>query len=389
MTPGPDTTARWIDTREGFAEVVAELEGVGRVAIDTEFHRERTYYPKLALLQLAWEPDELALIDPLAVDAADLAKVLDSDTTIVLHAASQDLEVLRLATGTVPRRLFDTQVAAGFVGFSNPSLALLHSALLDIELDKGSRMTDWLVRPLSAKVLDYAADDVRHLLEIHDRLVADLKARDRLEWAVAEFHGELDHASGMRDPDEAWRRVKDVRRLHGRAAGVARAVATWREKRAADLDVPVRFVLGDMALVNIAQHPPKDVAALGKIRGVDARSLKGPGADALLEAVAEGLRRGAPKPDADRRPTTKGSLRPAVTLLSSWLSQFAKELAIDTQLIATRNDIEDFVNGGNRGRLASGWRHELVGRPMQRLLDGEAALAYERGRGIVLEARQP
>ena len=336
MTPGPDTTARWIDTRKGFAEVIAELEGVGRVAIDTEFHRERTYYPKLALLQLAWEPDELALIDPLAVDAADLAKVLDSDTTIVLHAASQDLEVLRLATGTVPRRLFDTQVAAGFVGFSNPSLALLHSELLDIELDKGSRMTDWLARPLSAKVLDYAADDVRHLLAIHDRLVADLKVRDRLEWAVAEFHGELDRARGMRDPDEAWRRVKDARRLRGRAAGVARAVATWREKRAADLDVPVRYVLGDMALVNIAQHPPKDVPALGKIRGVDARSLKGPVADALLEAVAEGLRRGAPKPDAHGRSSTKGSLRPAVTLLSSWLSQFAKELAIDTQLIATR-----------------------------------------------------
>jgi len=382
------TTPRWVDTDTALAEVVDQLADAPAFALDTEFHRERTYFPKLALVQLSYEPDQLVLIDPLAVDLAPMAEVLESDTTVVIHAASQDLEVLRLATGTVPRNLFDTQIAAGFVGYSNPSLAVLHTGLLDIALNKSDRLTDWLVRPLPEQVLAYAADDVRYLLQIHERLVAELTADERLEWALSECDLERARGAETKDPDEAWRRVKGAGRLRGRPAAVARSVAAWRERRAAELDIPVRHVLGDLALVSIAQRPPRDAAALAKVRGVDSRALKGDSATGLLEAVAAGQQAEPPARESKGPRRTDANLGPAVALLSSWLTQYAHELRIDTQLLATRKDIEHFVEHTGRGRLADGWRRDLVGRPMQDLLDGSAALAFDAERGIVLEPRR-
>ena len=387
MTVGADTNVQWVDTASGLDEVIAKLDGVPTVALDTEFHRERTYFPKLALVQLAFEPDQLVLIDPLAVDIAPFAQVLESDTTILLHAASQDLEVLRLATGTVPRHVFDTQIAAGFLGYSTPSLATLHANLLGIQLNKSDRLTDWLVRPLPASVLDYAADDVRYLLTLHERLLSDLEARGRLEWATEECEYARERGSDVRDPNEAWRKLKGAGRLKGRTAAVAQFVAAWRERRAAEIDIPVRHVLGDLALVSIAQRPPHDAAALGKVRGVDARSLRGDAAKGLLAAVAEGEQADPPGRSGPRQPKPDENQRPAVALLSSWLTQYAHELQIDAQLIATRTDIEHFVEGAGRGRLADGWRRDLVGDPMQELLDGKAALAFDPQQGIVLEPR--
>lgn len=387
MTIGSTTAIEWVDSQAAFDDVLGRLEDAATVALDTEFHRERTYFPKLALVQLAFEPDELVLVDPLQVDLTPFATVLESDTTIVIHAASQDLEVLGLATGAVPRRLFDTQIAAGFLGWSNPSLATLHADLLDVRLNKADRLTDWLVRPLSASVLDYAADDVRYLLTLYDRLVGDLDHRDRLAWALDECELERARGSNGRDPDEAWRKLKGAGKLRGRTAAIARSVAAWRERRAAELDIPVRHVLGDMPLVSIAQRPPKDRDGLAKVRGLDARSLKGETLTGLLRAIEDG--RTAEPPARDPRPARKPDerLRPAVGLLSSWLTQRAHELRIDTQLLATRHDLEAFVEGSGRGRLADGWRRELVGEPMRALLEGRAALAFDLDRGIVLEER--
>jgi ribonuclease D len=378
---------RWVDDDATFAEVVEQLAEADSIALDTEFHRERTYFPQLALLQLAWDPDQLVLVDPLAVDLRPLAEVFESDTTIVLHAASQDLEVLRLATGTVPRRVFDTQVAAGFVGFATPGLSVLHDRLLGLSLGKADRLTDWLVRPLGERALDYAADDVRYLLRIRDRLVADLTARGRLEWAAEECDEQRARSLHVRDPEQAWLRCKEARSLTGRSAAVARAIGAWREHRAAELDIPVRYVLGDLALVSIAQRPPESVAALRKVRGVDGRGINDAAAESLLLAVAEGVASEAPVVRNRREASIERELRPAVALLSSWISQYAKELDIDTALLATRHDIEEAVSGSGEGRLADGWRHDLIGRPMGQLLSGEAALAFDRRRGIVLEPR--
>ena len=230
-------------------------------AIDTEFHRERSYFPKVALIQIN-NGSEIVLIDPLAVDPEPLAERLLSDGVAVLHAASQDLEVFQHWAGVIPNQIFDTQLAAGFTGLSTPSLAALHDRVLQLSLPKTSRLTDWLARPLTSDQLDYAASDVLHLLELRDRLAADLESRGRLQWAQDEFEAMRVTPRGQREPEDAWRRIKAVRQLKGASLGAARLLAAWRERKAAEVDQPVRFILSDLALVGIAQRRPKNVDQL-------------------------------------------------------------------------------------------------------------------------------
>jgi ribonuclease D len=383
--PTSDERAEWIDDDQRFREVVEELTQVEAFAVDTEFHRERTYFPQLALLQLAWG-ERIALIDPLAVDLAPFAEALEGPAVTVMHAASQDLEVLDLACGALPRQLFDTQLAAGFAGHSLPSLAALVERFHKVHLPKGDRLTDWLRRPLGADQRRYAAADVEYLLALRATLEADLRSRGRLEWARDECEALRRRGRVTRAPEDAWLRIKEARSLRGEAAAVARSVAAWRERRAAELDQPVRFVLSDLAVVGIAQRRPTTAAELRRVRGVDDRHAKGAIGDAILEAVVQARnttvpRSAAPSFEVDR------SLRPAVSLVAAWVSQLARDLEIETSLLATRADIEALLAGDPAARLATGWRADVVGEPIRRLVDGDAALAFD-GRGtLVLEDR--
>ena len=376
---------RIVDSQADLDPVVDALLEQTRYALDTEFHRERTYWPKVALVQIAW-PGDLVLIDPLAVDLAPLRAVMDSDALAVLHAASQDLEVLELATGAVPRRLFDTQIAAGFLGMSTPSLASLHERELGVQLPKSNRLTDWLERPLGKAQLDYAASDVDRLLEIHDRLSEQLESRGRVQWAEAECEIMRTRWRGPRDPDEAWRKIKEARHLKGRALTIARSVAGWRERRAAEIDQPVRFVLSDIAVVGVSQAAPTDLESLAKVRGVDKGVAKGALGPAILAAVAEGVASDWRPPRPPRRPADAQDLRPAVALVAAWVNQLARDRALDPALLATRADVEAIVRGDDDARLATGWRAELAGGPIRRLVSGDAALAFEDG-AVVLEER--
>jgi len=375
-----------ISSRETLDAVVSRLSTEPVYALDTEFHRERTYFPKLALVQVAWRGG-LALIDPLAVDMSPLTAVLKGDAIAVVHAADQDLEVLELACGTVPTRLFDTQIAAGFVGMSSPSLATLYERALGIRVPKADRLSDWLARPLSDTQIDYAASDVAHLLDVHDKLVVQLEERGRLAWAEAECEQVRLRARGARDPNEAWRRIKEARQLKGRAHAVVQAVAAWRELRAADLDVPPRYVMPDLAVVTIAQRPPRTAAELHKVRGLDDRHLRGRQSDELLAAVAEALERPAERREDQPPRDLDRELRPAVGLVAAWVSQLARNLEIDAALLATRADLEGLLRGDEDARLAEGWRAEIVGEPVRRLVDGEAALAFNGKGELVLEER--
>jgi len=379
------TDHRIVDTREALQEVVEALESEPRFALDTEFHRERTYWPKVALVQIAW-PGDLVLIDPLAVEMGPLAAVFDDETVVVAHAAAQDLEVLENCCGAVPARLFDTQLAAGFLGMATPSLAALHERELGLQLPKSSRLTDWLVRPLGAAQLDYAASDVANLLEIHDRLTEQLTKRGRLSWAEAEFELLLARDRGPRDPDEAWRRIKEARHLRGSAVSVARSVAGWRERRAAEIDQPPRFVLADMAVVGVAQSAPRSGEDLARVRGVDRGMTRGQLGEQILEAVGEGLALDWRPPRPQRRSVDGRELRPAVALVAAWVNQVARDRDLDPALLATRADVEALVRGDDDARLASGWRADLAGGPIRRLVSGDAALAFEGG-SVVLEER--
>jgi ribonuclease D len=376
----------------GLQAVVSRLRSVDRYALDTEFHREKTYWPRVALVQIAWPegpagPAGLALIDPQAVDLAPLAEILAGQATMVAHAAEQDLEVLQLACGCGPGRLWDTQVAAGFAGHGSASLASLSSAYLGLDVAKGDRLTDWSVRPLSASQLRYAAADVDHLIELADLVTADLDARNRRAWAEEECELLRTRRLGGNDPARAWWRLRDARQLRGAARGVAQEVTAWREERARRLDIPVRHVLPDLALQSIAHRPPATAAALAAVRGLDSRFLRGDAGAGILAAAERG-RHLAPGdlqlPPADEVPK---EMRPAVALAMAWMAQLARDEAVDPTLLATRSDVVALLRGDPAARLASGWRAGLAGTALQRLVAGEAALAFDGAGGLVLEAR--
>lgn len=379
-------THRLIEDADAFAEVVEALLGATEYAVDTEFHRERTYFPTVALVQIKWD-DEIVLVDPLVVDLKPLAPVLDGPGLAVMHASSQDLEVLQRACGTVPSRLFDTQLAAGFLGFTTPSLASMAERILGVDLPKASRLTDWLRRPLGEDQQVYAASDVDHLLELARLLREELDRVGRLAWAEEECEELRARGWGPPDPADAWLRLKEGRSLKGRARNVAREVAAWRERRAAELDQPVRHVLSDLAIVGIATNPPKSLEQLRRIRGLDERNARGKLGEDLLAAVERG--REAPE-DASRPPRRDDvdrDQRPAVALVSAWLSQLGRDLRIDPMLLATRSDLGAFLGGDPEARLAHGWRRELLGEPVRRLLAGEFALAFDGKGGLALERR--
>ena len=375
-------TYRWISSSEDVAEYVDRLLVEPRYALDTEFHRERTYFPKLALVQILGA-GEIVLIDPLACDLSPLVKLFHSPVLAVLHAAQQDLDVLHHSVRAVPQRMYDTQIAAGFLGYSTPSLVSLLHGELKVDAAKGDRLTDWLRRPLTADQCEYAASDVAHLFELHDRQVARLDAEGRMAW-VEEACEELRRkpVSGT-EPEQAWTRLKDVRVLKPRARGVARAVAAWRERRAMSIDAPVRQVLPDLAILGIAQKQPRTVQELAHARGVDDRHTRGVIGKELIEAVAEGLATEAHLPPPDGEELDR-SLRPAVTLVSAWVSEVARQEHIDTALLATRSDLVAFLRGDRDARLANGWRHELLGDGIRRLVTGRAAITFDGKGGLHL-----
>ncbi len=370
---------RWVDDQAQLDEIAATLTGVPRYALDTEFHRERTYYPRLALVQIAWEApsgQELVLIDPLAVDIGSLGTVFESEACCVFHAAQQDLDVLTHAVGSVPRRMVDTQIAAGFVGYGTPSLVSLLQGEIGITPAKGDRLTDWLRRPLSDSQRQYAAADVEYLLPVFDRLVEQLSELDRVEWAEEACRELQQRPVSGADPDAAWLRLKDARALRPRGRAVAQAVAAWRERRAMRTDVPVRQVLPDLAILGIAQRAPSSPKELAQARGVDERHSRGAIAEEILEAVRVGRTAEPPvappsNDDLDRK------LRPAITLISAWVGQLARDERIDTALLATRSDIVAFLRGDRDARLGSGWRAQLVGEGIRGLVGGTAGLTFD------------
>tara|TARA_Y100000992_G_scaffold161328_1_gene108044 strand:+ start:501 stop:1676 length:1176 start_codon:yes stop_codon:yes gene_type:complete len=375
-------TLEVIDDQDALLAIVKELLDVEIFAIDTEFHREKTYYPKLALLQLRWA-DRIAILDPLDLELTKLAPVFSSNSLAVFHAGSQDLEVLHRATGAVPCNIFDTQIAAGFVGMRTPSLASLHENLLGIKLSKGDRLTDWLQRPLTDSQLEYAASDVRYLLDLYQELISRLGDLDRLTWATAEFDSFLDKRQKSIDPSEAWQRIKEAKHLNKNSRGVAQALAEWREVTAQKNDIPNRYVMSDLALVGLAQRKPTSLGDLRNIRGLDSSQFQGDKGRHLLKIVGRGLNADPPRLLKNHKRPLKPELRPAVTLLSAWLTQIAADKNIDPALLGSRSDIEELLRGESDCKLRQGWRQQEVGEQIDNLLNGKSSLAFDDGRLVI------
>ncbi len=378
------TTHVWIDKDSELEGLRDRLIDHPRVAIDTEFHRERTYFPELALLQIG-SPDGVYLIDPLRCDVGILAPVLDSSVLWIAHAAQQDLEVLHLATGVTPRNLFDTQIASGFIGMSTPSLSALVSSTLGVNLSKGDRLTDWLRRPLTPAQCAYAANDVLHLDAVYEKVTEELIGLDRLGWAEEACAESLSRRQESTS-DDAWLRVKDARSLKGEARGVARSVARWRDERARQLNVPVRRVLSDMALVSIAQQVPTSANELLGLRGIDGRLSHGSDVNEILAVVASGRTEVVSLPNGSGEEIDK-RLKPAVNLMTAWISELARLHRIDATLLGTRADVDALLRRDESCRLLSGWRRDIVGSDLEDILNGRAGLSFD-GKGHLRLIRQ-
>ncbi|HEY8517146.1 MAG TPA: HRDC domain-containing protein [Candidatus Binatia bacterium] len=379
------TKPLWIDDAEGLERLVDTVVSEPAYGLDTEFHRERTYFPHLALVQLSWSSG-IAVIDPIAVDVAPLRRLLESPGLMICHAAEQDLEVLWLACGTRPSRLFDTQIAAAFVGLGFAALGRLVTALTGATLAKGDRLTDWTRRPLDESQIAYAAADVEHLLPMHRALVERARAAGTLAWIEEECENLRLKVAGPPEAETAWWRIKGSRSLRGKARGVAQEVAAWRERVAMARDIPPRFVLPDLALAGIVQRPPRTREQLAKVRGLEPRHVRGAIADEIFAAIERGLAldpkdlrlpaRGEPPVDED--------VGPSVALGLALIAQIAAQRRIEPSLLGTRADVQLLAAGRRTGRLSTGWRAELAGTALRRLLAGEAALTGDGNGGVRL-----
>lgn len=367
----------------GLARAVEVLTGAPVLAIDTEFMRERTYYARLCLVQIA-SSDDVVLIDalPFGGRLPALAPLLSDPASVkVVHAGSQDIEILLRSTGATPTPVFDTQVAATVAGFpTQVGYGQLVSELLGVSIDKTDTFTDWAVRPLSETQISYAEADVRYLPEVYDLLRERLTAEGRLDWLAADFERLADAETYRVEPREQYRRVKRASTLDGRSLGVLREVAAWREVEAQRRDIPRRWLLSDESLVEIARRRPVDVDDLARIRGVSERAASRAGA--LLAAVRAGMEvpgDALPRMPKRRRPSADAA--PIADVLSGVLRLRAREHGVASGLLATRDDLERFAAGEREGHpLSEGWRHSIVGAELEAILDGQSSVSVNSGR---------
>lgn len=372
----------YVNSTEGLRDLVARLRGSAYVAVDTEFMRERTYFAKLCLVQLA-NDDVAAIVDPLAIeDMSPLADLLTDESVVkILHAGGQDLEIFFRMCGRPTTPVFDTQVAATIAGFQQQvGYGPLVHEILDIKLDKGDSYTDWARRPLSETQIEYALNDVRYLPEVYRRLVAKLEESGRSSWLAADFERLEDAATYEIVPDEQWRRVKRISALNRRQLGVAREVAAWREREAMRRDVPKRWIMGDESIVEVARRAPGTQQALCDIRGVSDKLGKG-AARGVLEAVAKGL--AVPEdelPVIHKRRRLPGDVDGAVDLMVALVRLRAREHGVAMPLLASRDDLERLAAGEREeSPLLDGWRKTMVGTELLDLLDGRLELSLADG----------
>ena len=370
-----------ITTTDGLAAFCEKAARSKYVTVDTEFLRERTYYSKLCLVQLAvpGEAEEDAvLVDPLAngLSLDPLYKLMADESVVkVFHAARQDIEIFFVEGGVIPTPLFDTQVAAMVAGFGEQvGYETLVRKIAKAQLDKSSRFTDWSRRPLTEAQQTYALADVTHLRGIYEHLAAELERSGRLPWVEEELAILTDPATYTMEPENAWKRVK-TRTNSGKFLAIVRELAAFRESYAQTKNIPRNRVLKDDALLELASTKPKSVKDLGRSRLLLRDARKGEIAEGLLAAVQAGLDtppEAQPKPDRSR---DKLQVNPALSdLLRVLLKARSEQLGVAQKLIATSAELDEISAGLHDGPTLRGWRREAFGEDALRLCRGELGL---------------
>lgn len=376
------------DALKAFCKKLSRAE---YITVDTEFMREKTFWPNLCLVQLAGpEGTGAAAVDPLApdIDLAPMLNLLGNPKVLkVFHGARQDIEIFFHLTGKVPTPLFDTQIAAMVCGFGDQvGYETLVARLTGHRLDKTSRFTDWSLRPLTDKQLHYALGDVIYLREAYDALKTRIDADGRAAWLDQELASLTDEDSYRIDPASAWQRLKP-RSTDRRYLSLLRAVAAWRETAAMERDVPRNRVLRDESLTEIAAHPPQSKAALGRVRGVSRGFAEGRMGDELLAAIDGAFDQPmgeAPQPIP--KISLPRGLGPVVDLLKVLLKQRCELHHVAQKLVASTADLEQIAADDEAPvRALSGWRREIFGADAIRLKHGKVALGAVHGRVEILQ----
>ena len=348
---------------DDYLDVIDTIAATDLAGVDTEFLRESTFLAQLCLLQFA-DRQTIFCIDPLKPHDYDRLWQVACDTRWVLHAGRQDIEVVYQTGGRMPRELFDTQIGAGLLGYApQMGYARLVAELFDVDLPKSHTRADWSQRPLPDELLQYAADDVAHLLPAFDLLGERLDKAGRLAWAVEDSAALLDPALYDIRPQDALQRLKGARNLRGQQRLAAQALAEWRERRALDRNRPRQWILRDGPLLEIAVRQPKNMAGLKRIDGLSPKTADRIGREliAVLDSVRDA--------DCDYRPPRppNESQKKGIKLLQSTVDGRARELGIAAEILAPKRELSHAViDGDTSGRVFAGWRRDVVG---ERLID--------------------
>lgn len=376
-----------IDTAQSLEDLCSQLQDTAWLAVDTEFLRESTYFPKLCLLQIA-TPQIVVCIDVISIKEIEpLINLLYNDKIIkVMHAARQDLEIFYHLRGVLPQPVFDTQLAAPLLGHPEQmGYTALVEAFLDVHLAKAHTRTDWSQRPLSEAQLHYAADDVRYLAQLYPLLRDKLERLDRLSWLADDFAALTDPSQYDRPPEQAWLRVKGIQQVRGHRLATLQALAAWRERTARSEDRPRNWLLRDETLLDLAKIQPADHTALLRIRGLNAQVLRKHG-EAVLKVIAENKdREPAPLPaeHALSRPSTgQGDI---VELLLTTARVLGEQNAINPALITSRKELERMIQGDRTVNVLRGWRRKLAGETLLAVQRGELCLRVVGNRVSLIE----
>ncbi len=375
------TSPLYIDTPDKLRDLCASLAGIPWIALDTEFLRERTYFSKFCLLQIA-AGEVVACVDPLALDDLGplLGILLDPAVVKVFHSGRQDMEIFYHLCGKLPQPVFDTQLAAPLLGLGEQiSYAGLVSELLGVSLSKSHSRTDWSRRPLSPEQIRYAADDVVYLAQAYQTMLPRLEKLGRLAWLDGDFAELADPALYENPPETAWQRIGGVYQLKPKPLSIVQTLAAWREQTARAQDLPRGWILKDDALFDLARQQPANAEQLSHVRGIDERMSKRHGAT-ICRLIQEAAARPPQAFELKGRSSKKTAEQEALLdLLMAVVRLRAAQNTLNPAILAGRKDLEQLLDGEPSAHLLHGWRRTMAGDEVAAVLRGELILKVEAG----------
>jgi len=379
---------QYIDTPEQLAKLCEQIKKETWLALDTEFLREKTYYPKFCLLQLA-TPEWVACVDPIALPKLDVLfeAIYNPAIVKVFHSCRQDLEIFFQWTGQLPSPIFDTQVAAPLLGFQdNPGYAMLVSSLLSVNLNKAHTRADWSKRPLTEAELEYAADDVIYLCQIYQIMVQKLTVLGRIDWLKNDFAELTNPALYTVDPEKAWFKIKGKNKLTGKQLSIIQTLAEWREKTAQAEDRPKSWLLRDELLFDLAKLQPETVPELANVRGINERAVNRYGKELCQLITAAKNRPPLPLNEKDRSAKKTQQQEAILDILTALVRVRAEENALNPTILASRKDLEELLsNGDDECPLLHGWRYTMAGKELVGLIKGELLLGIDSDKLAIIE----